>query len=141
MSFFKEQVSAEVTILLNLKAQYKSLTGKDFKAANSGGKNKGNKQEKKQEKKAEKKEPKKEPKASQDERAVKKITRFVLHLNSNTFFCLPLFLEKYFSLVFIQAWSGSKERRKLGRLVFSGKIIASSMLILGTSNRQHFICF
>ncbi|XP_028392901.1 bifunctional glutamate/proline--tRNA ligase-like [Dendronephthya gigantea] len=70
----KEKVAAEVTILLNLKGQYKTLTGKDFKPANSGGKNKGNKQDKKQEKKAEKK----EPKASQDDRSVKKITRLGL---------------------------------------------------------------
>ena len=80
--FFKEQVTAEVNVLLNLKGQYKTLTGKDFKPANSGskkekkdkGKNPQNKQEKKQDKKQEKKQ---ELKPSQDERAVKKITRFV----------------------------------------------------------------
>ena len=70
-------MSAEVSVLLDLKTQYKTLTGKDFKPANSGGKKdkkeKGNKQEIKQEKKAGKK--KEELKPSQDERAVKKITR------------------------------------------------------------------
>jgi bifunctional glutamyl/prolyl-tRNA synthetase len=78
--FFKEQVTAEVNVLLDLKAQYKTLTGKDFKPPNSGGKKEkkdkgknppaGNKQENKQEKKN-------EVKQSQDERAVKKITRLV----------------------------------------------------------------
>ena len=85
-SVIKDQVTAEVNVLLDLKAQYKTLTGKDFKPANSGGKKDkkekaknpqgGNKQEKKSDKKAEKKE---EVKGNQDERAVKKITRFVLH--------------------------------------------------------------
>lgn len=70
-------MSAEVSVLLDLKTQYKTLTGKDFKPASSGGKKdkkeKGNKQEIKQEKKADKK--KEELKPSQDERAVKKVTR------------------------------------------------------------------
>ena len=73
-------MSAEVGVLLDLKTQYKTLTGQDFKPANSGGKkekkDKGNKQEKKQDKKADKKtENKEELKSNQDERAVKKITR------------------------------------------------------------------
>ena len=69
-----------MNVLLDLKAQYKTLTGKDFKPPNSGGKKEkkdkgknppaGNKQENKQEKKN-------EVKQSQDERAVKKITRLV----------------------------------------------------------------
>ncbi len=76
--FFKEQVTAEINVLLDLKGQYKTLTGKDFKPPNTGGKKEkkdkgknpqtGNKQEKKKEKKE-------ELKPSQDERAVKKITR------------------------------------------------------------------
>ena len=70
-------MTAEVNVLLELKAQYKELTGKDFKPANSGKKDKKEKgknptAEKKQGKKQEKKD---EQKPSQDERAVKKITR------------------------------------------------------------------
>jgi hypothetical protein len=75
--FFKEQVTAEVNVLLELKGKYKTLTGKDFKPPNSGGKkekkDKGKNPQSKQEKKQEKKE---ELKPSQDERAVKKKTRF-----------------------------------------------------------------
>ena len=63
--------------LLNLKSKYKTLTGQEFKPANSSGRKKekgksssgNNKHEKKQEKKPSEQQP------SQDEKGGKKVTR------------------------------------------------------------------
>lgn len=61
-------------MLLDLKGQYKTLTGRDFKPANSGKKEK-KKGETKNAGKGAKSKKKEEQKPSQDEREVKKLTR------------------------------------------------------------------
>ena len=70
----KAEVTKEVNVLLDLKGQYKTLTGQDFKPANNGKKEK--KKEKTKATKAEQAVKKEEQKPSQDERTVKKVTRY-----------------------------------------------------------------
>ena len=72
----KEQIDAEVKVLLELKAQYKALTGEDL-GAQGRQKGKGGKENKKQEKKEAEK---KENADAAANREVKKVTRYFVCL-------------------------------------------------------------
>ncbi|XP_070578959.1 bifunctional glutamate/proline--tRNA ligase-like [Ptychodera flava] len=77
----KEEIDAEVKTLLALKADYKKITGNDYKpASGNAGKEKGKKNKNEKEKSSKEKENQQKPKESgtDDQKAVKKQTRLGL---------------------------------------------------------------